>query len=85
MLLTPEIFFIFVIKNYLSNRYKMTRLTQYTCFDDLKASKCLIEAEKSKLSAQFEMAEFIAFLKENGSKNQPARSSKSINKTTSGK
>jgi hypothetical protein len=42
----------------------MTKLTYYTSFDDLKASKSTIDADRSQSTQQSELREFFTLLKD---------------------
>jgi hypothetical protein len=62
----------------------MTKLTHYTSFDDLKASKSSIAAERPQSSQQAELKEFIALLKDHCSLPPSSGSNKSVNPSERG-
>jgi hypothetical protein len=63
----------------------MIKLTRYTSMEDLKASKDLIQPQKSNSERELELREFIILLKGQASTPAHSKSGKSLNQSGRGK
>jgi hypothetical protein len=65
----------------------MTKLTRYTSFEDLKASKNAIQPQKSNSERESDFKEFISLVRSHSSTSTPehSKSGKSLNQSNRGK
>ena len=63
----------------------MNKLTRYTSIEELKASKNLLQPQKSDSERESDLSELITVLKNHSSTPEQSKSDKSFNQSGSGK